>query len=125
MVSIISQIPENNNDGRYHYISFSSKPTSAKCGCQVNCGKMSRASAKKLLEMIPLSVVDTCLPNSDDPKKDFAIWLSGIDKHDVVSFLENFLKDRKIEPLKDIFKKIPNNSGCNACGAANINNCTC
>ncbi len=117
----------NINQG-IRYISYQEEQTlHPRCGCEV-CGvKMCPTLAEELVGMISRSMIKTWIPNSDDPKKEFATWLTSLDKENVISFIERLLDlptiDNNIkEKLKEFLDKIRRHR-CNNCGRIGCNSC--
>ena len=110
------------------YISYQQEQTTPpRCGCEV-CGvKMCPTLAEELVGMIPRSMINTSIPNSDAPEKDFTTWLTSLDKENVISFIERLLDlltiDNNIkEKLKEFLDKIRRHY-CDNCGSRTCNGC--
>ena len=117
----------NINQG-IRYISYQQEQTPPpRCGCEVYGEKMCSTLAEETVGMISRSMIKTWIPNSDDPEKEFATWLTSLDKENVISFIERLLDlltiDNNIkEKLKEFLKKIRRHR-CDNCGSRGCNGC--
>jgi len=97
------------------------------CGCDVDCEKMCPSLVEQLLVMFQSSMIKTLRPDSDGFKKNLAILLIGLNKENVISFLERLLEDSTIdnnikEKLKEFSNKIRRHR-CDNCGCIGCNGC--
>lgn len=113
---------------KYNFIFYQQEQTPhPQRGCEV-CGvKMCPTLSEELVGMISRSMIKTWIPNSDDPEKEFATWLTSLDKENVISFIERLLDlptiDNNIkEKLKEFLDKIRRHR-CNRCGCRGCNGC--
>jgi predicted methyltransferase len=110
------------------YISYQEEQTPPpRCGCELYGEKICLTVAEEIVRVIPRSMIKTLIPNSDDPEKEFATWLTSLDKENVISFIERLLDlptiDNNIkEKLKDFLDKI-RRVRCNNCGHRGCNGC--
>ena len=104
----------------YNFISYEDKQIRyPRCGCD---GKVCWSLAEELGDLF-----NTWRPDSYESKKNFTIWLSTLDKENVISFLERLLVDSTIdnnikEKLKEFLDKIRRHY-CNNCGHRGCNGC--